>query len=326
MTADDRGSPAEHTGSEPTRSERNQREAAEFDAQTSERLAHGFVPDWRRLAPVDWFYNNVWRDPEMARLHWGPRLEWIIGQAVQAGGPVLELGCGSGMLSLEMARHGLAVTGVDLSPASIRAACRYRDENPFTEGFGRLDYLCDDFFALDLPAEGFATVVFFRSLHHFPDMGAVMARVNTLLRPGGDLIICEPVRAHFNQDSARMAAILRLVLPTWEPRADKLAGEWTDRRFAESFTKIFEEYTYAGEHHQSEWDNSTDNAEDIKAAVREHMTIVSESYSDAFTDKLLGGLRGDDRHDLARFLIALDAHLVSNNILPPSSLELQARK
>ena len=316
MSGEDRGS----------RELRNRREAAEFDAQTSERLAHGFVPDWRRLREVDWFYNNVWRDPQMARLHWGPRLEWIIGEAVKGGGPVLELGCGSGMLSLELARHGLTVTGVDLSPASIETACRFRDENPFTEGFGRLDYICADFTSLDLPAGSFATVVFFRSLHHFPDMGAIMARVDNLLAPGGSLILSEPIRAHFNRDSARMAAILRLVSPTWEPAEDKLQGDWTDRRISEYFTKIFDEYTYAGEHHQSEWDNSTDNAEDIKAAVREHLTILSENYSDAFTDKLLGGLRGESRHDLARCLIALDAHLVKEGVLPPTSLELHAKK
>lgn len=301
-------------------------EAAEFDAQTKERIDHGFIPDLRRLQPVDWFYNNVWRDPEMARLHWQPRIDWIIGIARESGGRVLEAGCGCGMLALEMARHGLQVLGVDLSPVSIEVAERFKAENPFSEGFGQLDYLCADFDALQEPDGSFDSVVFFRSLHHFPDTAALMDRTARLLKPGGNLILSEPIRSHFNQDSARTAALLRLVLPTWVPRKEKLGGEWTEERIDDLISQVFDEYTYAGEHHQSELDNSTDSAEQIRAAVSPRLEIVEERLSDAFTDKLLGGLRGENRYDLARFLKAFDAYAVKHGILPPTSMELHARK
>lgn len=310
----------------PDQNGQKAREAAQFDAQTMERIAHGFVPDLRRLQQVDWFYNNVWRDPEMARLHWLPRIERIIATARKRGGKVLEPGCGCGMLALELARNGLEVTGVDLSPASIEVAEKYREENPFTEGFGKLTYLCGDFEELDFPGDSFDSVVFFRSLHHFPRPRDVMARTARLLKPGGTLIISEPIRAQFNQDSARMAALLRLVLPTWIPTEEKLSGEWTEQRIQDMIGNVFDEYTYAGEHHQSEMDNSTDSAEDIQDAVAQHLEIVEVAFSDAFTDKLLGGLRGQYRYDLARFLKAFDAYTVKHGILPPTSMELHARK
>ena len=46
------------------------------------------------------------------------------GAPVNAGGSVLELGCADGFVTLGLARAGLAVTGVDLSPAMVKAATR----------------------------------------------------------------------------------------------------------------------------------------------------------------------------------------------------------
>ena len=61
--------------------------------------------------------------------------------AVQSGGPVLELGCGTGRTLLPIAARGLACTGVDLSPAmldqfrrkpgaaTVELCCARRDEH-----------------------------------------------------------------------------------------------------------------------------------------------------------------------------------------------------
>src|SRR5829696_626009 len=42
--------------------------------------------------------------------------------ALQAGGPVLELGCGTGRISLPLARAGVPLTGIDRSPAMLAYA------------------------------------------------------------------------------------------------------------------------------------------------------------------------------------------------------------
>jgi len=57
-----------------------------FDRQVEERLKHGYVPDLRRLNKVDWFYNNVWRDPEFVKIHWMPRINHIIDKVKKRGG------------------------------------------------------------------------------------------------------------------------------------------------------------------------------------------------------------------------------------------------
>lgn len=43
-------------------------------------------------------------------------------QARRTGGPILELGCGTGRVTIPLARKGFAVTGLDLSPHMLRIA------------------------------------------------------------------------------------------------------------------------------------------------------------------------------------------------------------
>ena len=49
--------------------------------------------------------------------------EFYLGQAVKRGGPVLEVGCGTGRIAISMAMSGLDVTGIDNS-AGMLALCR----------------------------------------------------------------------------------------------------------------------------------------------------------------------------------------------------------
>ena len=54
--------------------------------------------------------------------HYDEDVDCILTLAEEAGGPVLELGCGTGRLLLPLAAQGHAVTGVDLSPALLAIA------------------------------------------------------------------------------------------------------------------------------------------------------------------------------------------------------------
>ena len=297
-------------------------EQVAFDNQTEERIAHGFVPDYRRLKTVEWFYNNVYREPELFRIHWGPRIEAILDRAEKQGGRVLEVGCGCGMLSLELARRGLDVVGLDLSPTSIAVSDRFKDENPYLEGFGSLQYICGDINATPFENESFETVVFFRSLHHMPEGAALLAKVARLLKKNGQIIISEPIRSHFNKNSAFFAGTLRLLLETWKPMNEKLGKTWSAGSWDQYVDQVFTEYTMEEEHEQSPLDNSIDSLEEILSLVGTHFEIQETRYSDAFTDKLVGGLRGEHRFEVAKFLRFLDDYMVAREILPPTSVEL----
>jgi len=90
------------------------KEGESFDKQTKKRIKNGFIPDLRNLKKVNWFYNNIWREPKFFKIHWGEIIEEIIKESNHQSNKVLEVGCGTGYLSLELAIQGLDVTGVEI--------------------------------------------------------------------------------------------------------------------------------------------------------------------------------------------------------------------
>lgn len=301
-------------------------EAEAFDRHVSARIENGFIPDLRNLRKVEWFYNNAWREPEFARIHWFPVLEKIIKRAAENGGNVLEVGCGHGMLSLELARNNLKVTGIDLSSKSIETAREYGEKNKDGDNFGSLEYVCDDFMVKDFPEKSFDSIIFFRSLHHFPDIEGVMKKIEALLKPKGLLMLCEPIRSKFSSKSAEMTLLLRKILPTWRDYEAKLDCEWTDALWDKKVEEIRKEYAYEDHHHQSVMDNSIDCDKHILHEVDKYFKVDYLHYHDAFIDKIIGGLRGEHRFRLAKFLKFIDNYMVLHEILPPTSVTLFAIK
>ncbi len=91
-------------------------EAAAFDQRITERRQAGFVPDLRRAVKCDYFYRRR-RIPFRAALR-----RWISGESPgflnRYGSPgmsLLDVGCGPGYYSLEFARSGYCVTGIDIA-------------------------------------------------------------------------------------------------------------------------------------------------------------------------------------------------------------------
>ncbi len=136
----------------------------------------------------------------------------------------------------------------------------------------------------------------------------------------------EPVRGHFNRKSAHFAALLRTILPTWIEYEDKLKEKWNDGIWEEEISKTFEEYALEGDHEQSPLDNSLNRADDIIRLIEEKYHVREVSYSDAFMDKIIGGLRGEMKYELGCFLSFMDQYMVKKGLLPPTSIELIAEK
>jgi SAM-dependent methyltransferase len=121
-------------------------------------------------------------------------------EAAAAGGPVLEVGCGTGRVSLAIAAAGVRITGLDRDPALLSAAARKRaateispDDVGRGEGRrGRLTLVCADMraYAFRRP---FAAVVMpfrvFQSMLTVPDQLAALAAAHASLAPGGRLVL-----------------------------------------------------------------------------------------------------------------------------------------
>ena len=63
-------------------------------------------------------------DLDTAPLEGGPDVEWFSGLARRTGGPILELGCGTGRITVPIAQDGHHVVGLDRSGAMLERAER----------------------------------------------------------------------------------------------------------------------------------------------------------------------------------------------------------
>ncbi|MDO0931901.1 class I SAM-dependent methyltransferase [Streptomyces sp. DG2A-72] len=135
----------------------------------------GAVADWDAAAlTFDDEPDHGLRDPDV-RLAWADRLRaWLPPRP----GDVLDLGCGTGSLSLLAAEQGHRVTGVDLSPAMValaRAKLAGRDAV----------FLVGDAAAPPVGEDRFDTVLVRHVLWALPDPGRALRHWRDLLRPGG---------------------------------------------------------------------------------------------------------------------------------------------
>ena len=94
------------------------------------------------------------------------------------GSRILDVGCGGGFLSNELARHGHEVIGVDVSLESLRVAQRH-DET------GKVRYEIADAYHLPYPDEVFDVITAMDFLEHVDKPQAVIAEFSRVLRPGG---------------------------------------------------------------------------------------------------------------------------------------------
>ena len=106
---------------------------------------------------------------------------------INAGDRVLDVGCGSGAVTRDIARRvgsrGLAV-GLDPSPALLAVAREFAEE----AGFGdRMEFREGDARRLPIPDRSFDVVVCVTVLSHVPKGEAAIPELVRVLRPGGRL-------------------------------------------------------------------------------------------------------------------------------------------
>ncbi len=122
------------------------------------------------------------RDPHVRAAWTGLLANWL-----PAGtSAVLDVGCGTGSLSVAMARLRYQVTGIDLSPAMIALA----EEKAYAAG-QQIAFQVMDAAALRFPAETFDALVCRHLLWTLPNPPQVLQRWAKLLKPQGRLILIE---------------------------------------------------------------------------------------------------------------------------------------
>lgn len=100
---------------------------------------------------------------------------------------VVDFGCGTGVLTVELARWARRVTAIDRSSAALHQAAARAER----EGLSNVTYLEADLHALPLGTGKKDLVVASQSLHHVEDPAAVLAEAARILKPGGRIMILE---------------------------------------------------------------------------------------------------------------------------------------
>ncbi|HYE95813.1 MAG TPA: class I SAM-dependent methyltransferase [Rubricoccaceae bacterium] len=98
------------------------------------------------------------------------------------GGRVLDVGCGTGVLTRKLSARATHVTGLDLSSEMIRRA------RAGSSGLSNVTYVEGDLLTADLPPASFDGIVTAATLHHLP-LEPALTRLRALLTPGGVLVV-----------------------------------------------------------------------------------------------------------------------------------------
>jgi SAM-dependent methyltransferase len=136
------------------------RQAATFDDQSDHGLLDPLAKEtWRRL---------------------------LLAHLPAAPAAVADIGCGTGSLTVLLAAEGYAVTGLDFSPAMIRAARAKARKAEI-----RCRFVLSDAAAPTLPARSFDVVLARHVLWAMPVPDEALAAWLQLLLPGGVLVLVE---------------------------------------------------------------------------------------------------------------------------------------
>ncbi len=156
-----------------------------------------------------------WWDPDgpMRPLHMmnPPRAAWVAARVrrhLGAGVPILDVGCGAGLLAEALAKDGFAVTGLDAGAEVIEAARAH------AEGQGlNLTYRQGTAEALAAEGAKFPVVTALEIIEHVADPAEFLASLKALLAPGGLLFLSTLNRTPQSYAVAKIGAeyLLRLL-------------------------------------------------------------------------------------------------------------------
>jgi len=122
------------------------------------------------------FFSEI----ERRRYRWHYHLRDLFRELQGSSGRLLEIGCGMGMDSVQLARCGFQVTAVDLTEAALTLARQYAASRRVD-----IDFRTGNAEALEFGDGEFDAAYSFGVLHHTPNIESAIAELHRILRPGG---------------------------------------------------------------------------------------------------------------------------------------------
>ena len=142
-------------------------------------------PDGLTDDELEYYGDGDWYDAEY--VHIGGDIPYYASVGAGAKGPVLELACGTGRLTIPMAQAGAEVVGVDLVPAMITRAQDKRSILPKADR-DRLEFIIGDMRSVRLGRKFAGVIIAFNTLMHMTtddDLERCFETVREHLEPEG---------------------------------------------------------------------------------------------------------------------------------------------
>jgi len=117
--------------------------------------------------------------------HTRPDIQFYVDAARQAGGRVLELGCGTGRVLIPTARAGVEITGLDASPHML-AVCRRRLESESSDIRARVHLVQGDMREFSFPRTFRLAMIPFRPFQHLTTVGDQLSCLQSVHRSLAD--------------------------------------------------------------------------------------------------------------------------------------------
>lgn len=134
--------------------------------------------------------QHTWQAPGYARLTQAAaaeqpkRHEWI---GARADDHLLDVACGPGSLTLELAPHVARATGLDITAAMLEQARAAQAR----KGIANVDWVEGDAARLPLPDGAFSLVTCSAAFHHFEQPIAVLGEMARVCRSGGRIVVSD---------------------------------------------------------------------------------------------------------------------------------------
>jgi len=305
---------------------RLKKEAAEFNKIVNLRKNKNISSDLKNKKTNYYFFNNPWRYNDTRQIGIKNKINFVINN-IRKNSKVLDVGCGTGTLSIELARANINCTGIDISAKSLNIAKDLAKNNLTNKQTKLINFLKISLKEFSKSNEKYDAVIFFKTLHHLEKINEVTKIVKNLLNKNGKIIIVEPVRNDLTNLNIIFAYIIRTLSDTWINKIKKIS--LAEKDINKEIFRLFKEYKYISSkkgYDQSPMDNTIGSSELIINSIKKNFKIKKILFKDAFMDKIIGGIRGPLRKPQVKFIELIDDYLIKKKIIPGLSLLLTAEK
>ena len=183
------------------------------------RYPSDFTPDLRRLKSWPSLKGSLWRQPYLIELTYAKNFHLVRNSIRGQNLKILEVGCGTGFMSLELARLGHDVFGIDSDQEIIRIARRTMHSDLYRKTRGSLSYEIADFDDWSDESETYDVVLFSRVLHDMPSPEKILSKARDLLKNRGRVVCLEYAYDRLNRRAAIWLYQIRKMLEVagWYP-------------------------------------------------------------------------------------------------------------